>query len=63
MTALRMERDAVKAVSAGALDDWTEERAPGTGLRVERRSFAAADEGMLTVALICAGPPRLDEGW
>ncbi|MDC0722498.1 tetratricopeptide repeat protein [Nannocystis bainbridge] len=54
VTALRMERDAVKAVSTGALGVWSEERVPGTGLRVERRSFAAADGARLTVALICA---------
>ena len=55
VTALREERDAVKRVSVGALGEkWREERVPSTGLRVERRSFAAADGGRLHVALICA---------
>src|SRR5262245_42753771 len=54
VAALREERDAVKAVTTGALGAWTEERAPGTELRVERRSFRAARSGVLRVALICA---------
>src|SRR5262245_2606091 len=54
VVALREERDAVKAVRTGALGAWTEERAPGTELRIERRSFRAADGGVLSVALICA---------
>lgn len=55
VTALREERDAVKAVMTGALgDSWVVERAPNTELRIERRSFSASDRGKLHVALICA---------
>ena len=55
VTAIREERDAVKAVRTGALGDaWVAEVAPSTGLRIERRSFRAADGGELHVALICA---------
>lgn len=55
VTALREEREAVKAVMTGVLGEaWVEARAPGTELRIERRSFRAADGGELHVALICA---------
>ena len=54
VTALRDERDAVKAVTTGALSAWTESRAPSTELRIEHCSFRAADGGVLHVALICA---------
>jgi tetratricopeptide (TPR) repeat protein/nucleoside phosphorylase len=54
VTAIREERDAVKAVATGAVGTWIEERAPSTELRIERRAFRAADGGMLQVALICA---------
>ena len=53
VTALREERDAVKAVTTGALGKWTETRAPSTELRIERRSFRAVNGGMVHVALIC----------
>src|SRR5262245_32196260 len=49
-----MERDAVKAVTTGALGEWTATRAPSTELRIENRSFRTTNGGMLQVALICA---------
>ncbi|MBI5517107.1 MAG: hypothetical protein HY909_25235 [Deltaproteobacteria bacterium] len=54
VTALREEAAAVRAVMTGALGQWTASRAPSTQLRIERRSFRAADGGDLRVALICA---------
>lgn len=55
VTAIREERDAVKDVITGALgDSWSAEPAPSTGLRVERRTFRAANGSKLRVALICA---------
>ena len=54
VTALREEYQAVKEVTTGALGNWTETRAPSTGLRVEQRVFCSADGNALSVALICA---------